>query len=106
MVMCDASSECEIIVCPSGFLVMAWSCCCNWSDDDVDDDDDDDDHDDDVACSKKKQAPQRVTSIAYTEQRERAWDNFYQLLLEYQLEHNGDLDVPQTYETPNGKFKL
>ena len=32
MVMCDASSECEIIVCPSGFfLVLGWSCCCDWS---------------------------------------------------------------------------
>jgi hypothetical protein len=56
--------------------------------------------------SNKKQEPWQATTTTTKknnhELRQLAWDNFYQLLLEYQLDHDGDLDVPQKYETKNG----
>ena len=33
------------------------------------------------------------------------WDEFYQLLLAYKAEHNGDLNIPFHYTTPDG-FQL
>jgi hypothetical protein len=78
------------------------------------DDSDDEIHpgdDDEADNNNKKQEPSQATPATNKKKQQQhqpqrqAWDNFYQLLLLYQLEHDGDLDVPQKYETKNG-FKV
>jgi Helicase associated domain len=78
-----------------------------------DDDDEEDrsnpihDEDDDNSQKQESNVGSWVRKSGKKKQRQRAWDDFFQLLLQYRLEHNGDLDVPQIYEaTKNDGTKV